>query len=290
MNGKTERTGELLHYDVLPSRIENKKNFSTGLPCIVFYSDRHNPDTNNMPLHWHTQIELWLIIDGSSEIILNDIAIPVRKGNIVVINSNTRHSMKPSQDGWSKICLILEQSYLESVEPAVGSMRFEDCFDDTYAAGLLREIFDEFTAKEFGYKSKVISDILALLVQLMRKHTIQQPQPLLLKLKSSPVILTSRVAEYIQKNYHTPISLDEIAEANNLSKCYMCRIFKNITGETVLSFLNDLRCSYADYLIHTQSYTIKEIALKCGFESASYFSRVYKKTRGNSPSSLRHEK
>lgn len=38
-----------------------------------------------------------------------------------------------------------------------------------------------------------------------------------------------------------------------------------------------MRCSYADYLIHTQSYTIKEIALKCGFESASYFSRVYKK-------------
>ena len=69
-----------------------------------------------------------------------------------------------------------------------------------------------------------------------------------------------------------------------LSKYYFCRIFKNITGSTVIKYLNMYRCMKARELLSSGKYTVSEAALECGFENMSYFSKTYKAYSGSVPS------
>ena len=68
------------------------------------------------------------------------------------------------------------------------------------------------------------------------------------------------------------------------SKYYLCRTFRQITGSTVVDYLNSLRCAHALQLLSSGEYTVGECAEKCGFRNLSYFAKVYRRYRGCSPS------
>ncbi|ELP5185316.1 helix-turn-helix transcriptional regulator, partial [Clostridium perfringens] len=68
------------------------------------------------------------------------------------------------------------------------------------------------------------------------------------------------------------------------SKYYTCRTFKEVTGKTILDYINHIRCINARNLILYNGYTISESAYKSGFNNLSYFSKTYKKYMGLLPS------
>ena len=105
--------------------------------------------------------------------------------------------------------------------------------------------------------------------------------------KISPQMI--KVLEYIQAHYKETITLDEIAEYAHMSKYYFCRSFRNLTGATVLEYINNVRLARVhNLLVHTRD-SIEEIALQTGFSSSSNLARVFKKTYGVSPREFRKE-
>lgn len=93
-------------------------------------------------------------------------------------------------------------------------------------------------------------------------------------------LLTNQAVSYIQQNYHKKISLRDVAENLNLSKHYLCSIFKKETGDNVSHYINSLRIEKAKMLLHKPDRKVKEIFEEVGYSNQQYFSKVFKKLTG----------
>ncbi|WP_020618392.1 AraC family transcriptional regulator [Paenibacillus daejeonensis] len=93
--------------------------------------------------------------------------------------------------------------------------------------------------------------------------------------------------EFMQKNYHLAIGLDQIAAHAGLSKYHYTRLFTKTTGRTPLQHLTRTRLEKAVELIRSSTWSMEEIAHRIGFTSGSYFTKVFKLHVGCSPSEFR---
>lgn len=97
--------------------------------------------------------------------------------------------------------------------------------------------------------------------------------------------LASAVADYIREHYTEDISISSLAGKFYVNPTYMTRIFKKIMNKTPTRFILDLRINLAKKIIKTQpELELKEIAYMTGYTDQGYFSRIFKKTTGLSPS------
>ena len=92
-----------------------------------------------------------------------------------------------------------------------------------------------------------------------------------------------RAVTYLNERCTEEIQLDSLAEFCGISKYHLAREFKKHTGQTVFSYLNKLRCKQASLLL-SEGKTVTEAAYACGYESMSYFTRVFTKYMGVAPS------
>ncbi len=93
--------------------------------------------------------------------------------------------------------------------------------------------------------------------------------------------------EYLNTNYQNEISIDDLAQMCGLTKNYFITSFKRSIGESPYSYLNKLRISKAKVLLETTTYSIQEIAHRCGFQRANTFSSLFKSNTGLTPTEYR---
>jgi len=91
------------------------------------------------------------------------------------------------------------------------------------------------------------------------------------------------IVEYIRKNLHNPISIKNLSRKACMSESNFYRVFKNELGISPTDFINNERIKLAVSLLQNPNKTIKEIYQECGFESRSYFNRVFKSRKRVAP-------
>lgn len=96
-----------------------------------------------------------------------------------------------------------------------------------------------------------------------------------------------RVINYLRDNLDRSIKLPELARVACFSEFHFHRVFGAVTGETLNSFTNRLRCEKAARLLRYSDLRAIDIALQCGFSSPATFSRAFQKAYGTSPSRFR---
>ena len=96
-----------------------------------------------------------------------------------------------------------------------------------------------------------------------------------------------QAVQYFSQNYNSPISIDEYAHSHNFSISWFIQSFKQYTGTTPTQYLLFLRISNAKNLLENTSFNISEISRAIGYENPLYFSRIFKKQSGLSPSEYR---
>ena len=90
------------------------------------------------------------------------------------------------------------------------------------------------------------------------------------------------VYTFIEKNFQRTITIEEMAQLTHLSKAAFCRYFKKMTRLTFIEFLNQYRIEQAKRLLKEDK-NVTETCYECGFESVSYFNRIFKKVVGENP-------
>jgi len=95
-----------------------------------------------------------------------------------------------------------------------------------------------------------------------------------------------RIHQFVEMNFQKPIDTHQIAEEVNLTLSAFCRYFKKATKLTYTDFVNQYRVQYAKKLL-IQDKNVTETCFECGFESLSYFNRIFKKFAGVSPSEFK---
>ena len=94
-------------------------------------------------------------------------------------------------------------------------------------------------------------------------------------------------AQYFNDNYNSDIRVEEYAVSRGMSVSWFIRNFKAYTGSTPLQYLVSIRITNAQVLLETTAYTVTEIGRIVGYENPLYFSRIFHKQTGFSPSEYR---
>lgn len=97
------------------------------------------------------------------------------------------------------------------------------------------------------------------------------------------------IEKYIEENLDKKLSLTDIAESIHMNKSYISRMFKEKAGENLFDYINKRKIEKAKQLIKNNELRMYEIALNVGMEDTAYFSRVFKKYEGISPSEYQKE-
>ena len=92
---------------------------------------------------------------------------------------------------------------------------------------------------------------------------------------------------YIQENYSKDISLDDVSGLVNISPYYFSKLFKQETGKNFIEYLTEIRLKNARELLQDSRLSIKEICAQSGYSDPNYFSRIFKKYEGVTPSEFR---
>lgn len=98
-----------------------------------------------------------------------------------------------------------------------------------------------------------------------------------------------KIIKYINTYYSQNISLKDVAKVVNLNPNYISQVFKKSAGTTFSHYLTNLRITQAEKLLTTTNFSINEISLQSGFNDYFYFSKVFKKCTGKTPSEYRNQ-
>lgn len=96
--------------------------------------------------------------------------------------------------------------------------------------------------------------------------------------------IVANAKKYLDKNYQHPVRLEDVANKLQISTFYLSRIFSSQSDFSLFQYLTDVRMNEAKKLLRKNRHIINEISSMVGFESLSYFSKVFKKNVGCSPS------
>lgn len=98
--------------------------------------------------------------------------------------------------------------------------------------------------------------------------------------KNNSYKVINKAMEYIKKNYSGEITLQSLANHLNLSKHYVCYLFKKETGENISTCINRIRIENVKLLLSKKDYKVKDIYDKVGFSDEQYFCKMFKKVTG----------
>ena len=104
------------------------------------------------------------------------------------------------------------------------------------------------------------------------------------EVSSTMNVVVNKIVYYIHENLSVPMTTDSLAEHFGISKSYLMKLFKQTFNTSVLGYINRVKMEYAAQLLRTSVMNISEVAEFLGYEDQAYFSRIFKKYFGQSPS------
>ena len=106
--------------------------------------------------------------------------------------------------------------------------------------------------------------------------------------KQSAETVSGKAIRYIEDHFSEEISLEDVSRRVNISPFYFSRLFKQEIGKSFIEYLNDIRIQKAKEYLMDPLFSIKEICRRCGYSDPNYFSRIFRKYEGMSPSEWRN--
>ncbi|MGN7356477.1 AraC family transcriptional regulator [Paenibacillus sp. SAF-054] len=255
--------------------------------------------------HWHLYIEILYFLSGKAKVYLGGTCHVLGKGDLILIHSHETHSIYSMDDGevsyivvkfdpeilYSTSRTILESKYILpfTLADSGGQRVFaEPDIKDTPIPGLIREIYEEFSAKGFGFELAVRTLICRVFLWFLRQTQHQHwGWEVAHSLNDSEYQMLQKVFEYIDYNYMNDINAQTAASLCNMSYSYFSRRFKAIMGKTFTNYLSYIRITEAEKLLLTTNQSMTSIALEVGFSSSSYFIQQFRQFKNISPHQFR---
>ena len=98
----------------------------------------------------------------------------------------------------------------------------------------------------------------------------------------------SLITEYLNEHYNDEISLESITKKFNINRNKLNNIFLNKTSKTCLNYLMNLRIDMAKIILANTELPVSEVAGRVGYSDSNYFTKIFKKMTGSTPSAFRN--
>lgn len=234
------------------------------------------------PLNFHEDLEIIFFLKEGADCIQEDKLFHIVPGDVVIANAYVPHQLKVTKNGMGYFTMIIPNSFCKYNSMDATTLHFQEQIHDDRLIALFYQAIDLFKADAPWRNIALKAKVLEILVFLYQNYSTSQAAHPPMVDKSWKYIYAA--IQYIKENISQKLTVAEIAEYAGASQSHFMREFKRITGSTVTAYINTARCEYAESLLQSQKYKVKETAALCGFENEEYFTKVFKKHTGRTPS------
>ena len=238
---------------------------------IKFHLDRQEAK-NRCITHWHEHPEILYFISGSGTVRSDEVLISASKGDVIIISPGRLHEVSADTCECVYYCLIPNIEYMSGITGLPVKSNSTSVID------IYKNIIDEFDKKDNSYKQAIIGYVKVMFAMLSRANDADAEEE-----SAERFQIVKQAINYMYEHLSDDISLDTMCSEIGVSKYYFSHVFRDITGQSAIPYLNYLRCQNAKKMIE-DGIGISESAFSSGFHNLSYFSRTYKKLIGNLPS------
>lgn len=260
-----------------------------------------------MSSHWHNEIEFGVLISGKVDCYFNELHFTLKEGDCIFINSGILHYSRQKENFENStmftisfphtlICgNINDTVYNKYYKPILESFVQAFIIDKNTESG--RTIYNTLLKiyrlddSELGYEL----DCIQLLNKIWKNVYIYIKEKDLSSYcyrSSSSLkneIRSKLIISYIHDNFSKNIKIDDIARFVSISRSECFRSFKQFTEKTPINYINDYRLSQASKLLLETDYSVTDISNSCGFNSSSYFGKLFKEKYGLTPYKFRYK-
>ena len=147
---------------------------------------------------------------------------------------------------------------------------------------LFRRMRDELVRCSWGYEEMLTYLFRELLMTMHRRMTENAP-----RVSGFIQDEIDRARAFFDEHYNEEISIEQYAVSRNMSTSWFNRSFRSAVGTSPMQYILDVRIRNAQTLLETTDYSVTSIAALVGYENPMYFSRLFRKAKGLSPSKYR---
>lgn len=246
--------------------------------------------------HYHPEYEIAMITSGEGKRLVGDSYENFYTGDLVLLGSGLPHTWASEPAGKKNVSAVV----IQFSEAFIGSfLQFDEFSEirkllDNASMGLHfpKESYKDIAQdiENLPYKEGV--ERVTALIEILRQLALKRPVPLASEFytparKKENEVRINKVCGYIQKHSGSNISLERAASLVHMSPSAFCKFFKRVTAKTFSDYVNDIRIGNACRMLTESDNTISEIAFASGFESLTYFNRVFMKKKGLTPGNFR---
>ena len=249
-------------------------------------SAKYGGDWHSVP-HTHNHAELFYIVGGKGQFLIEDHLYPVNTNHLVIINPNVTHTeVSLNAQPLEYIVLGIEGVELSITENSNGQFCILDHFESMDITSCLRNILREMELKQPGYEDICQAFMEILIIRLMRSTGLSVPAE---PQNSVGNHQCAAVRRYIDHHFKESLTLDQLAEEAHMNKFYLSHAFKQEYGISPINYMISRRLEESKYLLAETDLSMSQIAQLLGFSSLSYFSQVFHRTQGIAPMEYRQQ-
>ncbi|MBQ3078530.1 MAG: helix-turn-helix transcriptional regulator [Clostridia bacterium] len=245
--------------------------------------------------HAHSDcLEMIQVVEGEGQVLIRDTLYPILSGALYLIDGTETHGTTPvNHETYTRNKLIFSMDAFARIADSMNlTNEVEKLFfqrsgsccplgekEAAEADRLFRSVNDRFGKKGDENEFLLWGDFFRLLSIASAAKPIDDA--------SSELI--DHILAYINHHISEKLSLDDIAKHVHIDKYYMCHYFKDKTNMTVMEYISDRRINMARRLLSNPNIPISDIAVKCGYSSASYFTQAFKSILKHTPAQYRNQ-
>lgn len=248
--------------------------------------------------HIHPYYEIFYLVNGDCTFFINHDIYKLNKGDLVIVPEGELHKSTYPQRGFSEqYCLCFKDNNLEWLKDIIGG----EIVNASLKMGVIsipekRRDYVEALMKKMLFESKehdILSaafikiGLIELLLFIIRCQRFEQN---VIKEIDVDNQLMQQIATYIYNNYNQKITLEHMADKFHISKSYLSKKFKSVTGFGFKEYLVNVRIKNACTLLLDTNKSITDIAFECGFNDSNYFGDAFRHVKGMSPNKYRRNK
>lgn len=242
-------------------------------------------------MHWHDRIELLLLLKGKIHVYVGREEYVLEENDLLLINSNEVHGVESDQE--NKLLLIqipirfIKRFYSNIENESFQCQSFQSIDQQSYnkIRSLIAELMLAVKRKEDNYEIKVHSLLLDVVYQLVTHFKVEKKNIIINTEKD--IERMNRLTNYIQQHYMNPITLQELADTEELTAPYLSRYFQHHMGQSFIKYINGIRLEHAVRFLLETDQPIIQIALECGFPNLNSFHKLFKDTFHTTPHQYR---
>ena len=246
------------------------------------------------PQLFHPELEIKFFYEGEAWLLVGEDNIHAQPGDIVIINPYDIHSTIGVGETPGKYILILVDLGFFSQEMASDmdlahlllskQLRFNHLIRNNRGLNnLLEQLGRETDPNKAYYRAAIRGLLLTFFALLLRDEVNNQAVSPNHANTEKYYTVIEPALQMVRIDYRTSLNVDQLAELCNVSKSHFCRIFKLVTGRTVIQYVTDYRLKIAKMLLEYGNDSIAHIADTCGFQDEGYFCRCYKRKYHQTP-------